>query len=111
MVGSEKALGAVKVIKDQIQYRSESLLSLARGYLSLLLKLERCQIWFLKNIFHVPSFAHSILILKLTSLNSIESEIDMKRLLFLGHRITEPKIAPVVKICLEAELKVILTPI
>ena len=30
MVGFEKALGAVKVIKDQIQYRSQSLLNLAR---------------------------------------------------------------------------------
>ena len=29
MVGFEKALGAVKVIKDQIQYRSQSLLNLA----------------------------------------------------------------------------------
>ena len=28
----EKALGAVKMIKDQIQYRSQSLLNLARGY-------------------------------------------------------------------------------
>ena len=27
-----KALGAVKVIKDQIQYSSQSLLNLARGY-------------------------------------------------------------------------------
>ena len=32
MVGFEKALGAVKVIKDQIQYRSESLLNLALDY-------------------------------------------------------------------------------
>ena len=32
MGGFEKALGAVKVIKDQIQYRSQSLLNLARGY-------------------------------------------------------------------------------
>ena len=32
MVGFEKALGAVKVIKDQIQYRSQSLLDLARDY-------------------------------------------------------------------------------
>ena len=36
MVGFEKALGAVKMIKDQIQYRSRSLLNLARGYFSLL---------------------------------------------------------------------------
>ena len=34
MVGFEKALRAVKVIKDQIQYRSRSLLNLARGYFS-----------------------------------------------------------------------------
>ena len=34
MVGFEKALGAVKVIKDQIQYRSQSLINLARGYFS-----------------------------------------------------------------------------
>ena len=32
MVGFEKALGAVKVIKGQIQYRSQSVLNLARGY-------------------------------------------------------------------------------
>ena len=32
VVGFEKALGAVKVIKDQIQYRSQSLLNLASGY-------------------------------------------------------------------------------
>ena len=32
MVEFEKALGADKVIKDQIQYRSQSLLNLARGY-------------------------------------------------------------------------------
>ena len=32
MVGFEKVLEAVKVIKDQIQYRSQSLLNLARGY-------------------------------------------------------------------------------
>ena len=34
VVGFEKALGALKVIKDQIQYRSQSLLNLARDYIS-----------------------------------------------------------------------------
>ena len=34
VVGFEKALGAVKVIKDQIQYKSQSLLNLARDYFS-----------------------------------------------------------------------------
>ena len=32
MVGFEKALGAVEVIKNRIQYRSQSLINLARGY-------------------------------------------------------------------------------
>ena len=35
VVGFEKALGTVKVIKGQIQYRSQSLLNLARGYFRL----------------------------------------------------------------------------
>ena len=34
-MGFEKALGEVKVIVDQIQYRSQSLLNLARGYFSI----------------------------------------------------------------------------
>ena len=34
VVGSEKALKTVKVIKDQIQYRSQNLLNLARDYFS-----------------------------------------------------------------------------
>ena len=49
----------------------------------LLAKLERCQQWFLKNIFYVPNFAPIRLILKLSGLNSIESEIVLRKLLFL----------------------------
>ena len=37
MVGFEKALGAVKVIKDQIQYRSQSLLNLATYFFTKLM--------------------------------------------------------------------------
>ena len=40
MVGFEKALRAVKVIKDQIQYRSQSLLNLARDYFSVLWSIQ-----------------------------------------------------------------------
>ena len=51
MVGFEKALGAGNVMKDQIQYRSQSLLNLARGYFNLvfgrtfqtLSKYKRCE--------------------------------------------------------------------
>ena len=64
---------------------------------SQLIKLERCQQWFLKNIFYVPVFAPSSLLLKLSALNSIEAEIDLKKLKFLGRLITEPKMAPAVR--------------
>ena len=64
---------------------------------SLLAKLERCQQWFLKNIFCVPNFAPVRLILKLSALNSIESEIALRNLLFLGRLITENKLTPTVR--------------
>ena len=47
--------------------------------LGLLLKLERCQSWFLKHIFHVPCFAPGLLLLKMSGLNSIASEIAIKK--------------------------------
>ena len=43
------------------------------------------------------NFAPSRLLLKFSDLNLIESEIDLKKLLFLGRLITESKLAPVVK--------------
>ena len=60
-------------------------------------KLERCQQWFLRNVFHVPRFAAGKLLLRLANLNSTESEIDLKKLLFLGRLITETKMPPTVK--------------
>ena len=51
---------------------------------TLLLKLERCQHWFLKHLFYVPEFAPGALLLKLSGLNSIESEVATKKLLFSG---------------------------
>ena len=65
---------------------------------SQLIKLERCQQWFLKNIFYVPNFATNSLLLKLSGLNSTESEIDLKKLTFWGRLITVPKMAPVVRL-------------
>ena len=59
-----------------------------------LLKLERCQYWFLKHIFYAPKFALGPLLLKLSDLNSIESEVATKKLLFLGRLITEPEMTP-----------------
>ena len=44
----------------------------------------------------MPKFAPGLL-LKISNLNSIESEIDLKKLLFLGRLITEPNMSAVVK--------------
>ena len=64
---------------------------------SQLLKLERCQSWFLRIIFYAPKFAPRVLLLKLSSLNSVEAEVDIKKLLFLGRLITQANMAETVK--------------
>ena len=61
---------------------------------TLLEKSERCQQWFLKHVFYVPEFAPKRLLLKLSRLNSFESEIALKKLLFLGRLITGQKMTP-----------------
>ena len=63
---------------------------------TLLAKGERCQQWFLKNVFHEPKFALCQL-LKLSGLWSIDSEIGFRKLLFLGRLLTCDKMAPVVR--------------
>ena len=62
---------------------------------TLLTKFERCQQWFLKNVFYVPKFAPCQLLLKLSGLWSIDSAIGLRKLLFLGHLLTGDKMAPV----------------
>ena len=48
----------------------------------LLEKFEHCQQWFLKHVFYVSEFAPKRLLLKLSRLNSIESEVALKKLVF-----------------------------
>ena len=45
----------------------------------------------------MPKFAPGHLLLKISNLNSIESEIDLKKILFLGRLITKPNMSAVVK--------------
>ena len=71
---------------------------------SLIQKLERCQSWFFKNVFFVPDCAPTILLLKLSGINSIESKVHVKRLLLLGRIITDLKIAPEVKTLFESRV-------
>ena len=65
---------------------------------TLIEKFERCQQWFLKNLFLIPKFTPKHLLLKFSELNSVESEIALRNFLFLGLLITETKMAPVVLI-------------
>ena len=72
---------------------------------TLLEKFERCQPWFLKHVFYVPEFAPKRLLLKLSRLNSIESEIALKKLLFLGPLITGQKMTPALQSLIELQSK------
>ena len=58
----------------------------------LLMKLERYQSWFLRHIFHVPTFAPSLLLLKMSGLGSVAFEIASRKLLFLRRLISEPAV-------------------
>ena len=62
-----------------------------------LLRLERCQSWFLKNISHVPKFVPRPLLLVLSCLNLVESEIANRKLLLLDCLINELKMSHAVK--------------
>ena len=64
---------------------------------SQLAKLERCQRWFLKKLFHIPDHTHNELLNILSGLPSIALILHQKRLYFLGRVITFPKIPDVVK--------------
>ena len=65
--------------------------------LTLLSRLKRCQRWFLKIIFHVPKFASSIFIETLAGINSVESEIEYRKLLFIGRLLFVPNLQVTVK--------------
>ena len=51
---------------------------------TILAKVERCQQWFLKNVFYVPKFAPCQLLLKLSGLWSIDSENRFWKAFILG---------------------------
>ena len=43
----------------------------------------------MRLIFYAPKFAPRVLLLKLFNLNSVEAEVDIRKLLFLGRFITQ----------------------
>ena len=56
-------------------------------------------------MFYVPKFASGPLLQKLSGLNSIEFEIAIKKLLFLGRLIKNHKISPAVKSLFDSRTK------
>ena len=62
----------------------------------LLAKLEPCQQWFLKNVLCVFKVLPKQLLLRLSGLNTIESEVALRSLLFSGRLLSKDKVAPVV---------------
>ena len=65
---------------------------------SLPTKLERCEVNSgFSKIFSVPEFAPRLLLLRLSGLNSVESGISIRKLLFLGRLLTRENMAPVVR--------------
>ena len=64
---------------------------------TLLSRLKLCQRWFLKIIFHVQKFASSIFIERLAGINSVESEIEYHKLLFIGRLLFVPNLQVTVK--------------
>ena len=67
--------------------------------------------WFIKIIFSVPKFAPNLLILQIAGVNPVVSEIDIRKLLFLGRLLTEPKMTFVIKSLFSPELRVLLIQI
>ena len=76
--------------------------SFSHSHQNLLEKLELCHLWFIMKIYIVRKFAPKQLLLKLWELNSIESEIAIKKMLFLGQLISGAKTAPVVRSLFES---------
>ena len=72
---------------------------------TLLKKFERCQQWFLKHVFYVPELSPKRLLLKLSRLNSIESENALKKLLFWGRLTTGQKMTPALQSLFELRSK------
>ena len=59
-------------------------------------KLERCQRWFIKRLFHLPDYTSNEILDIVSGIPSVATIINQKKLYFLGRIITLPKIPDVV---------------
>ena len=63
---------------------------------TLLNKLEACQRWFLKKLFHLPEHAPNYSLYIISGLLTIETLIDQRKLFFLARIITSHKMPPLI---------------
>ena len=59
-------------------------------------KLERCQRWFLKKLFHLSDFVDGLLLNVISGLPTIGFSLRQKKLYFLGRKLAVPKVPKIV---------------
>ena len=91
-IGARLALSFMSSIGNKSAYPLSYLVPRFSLTPILLSRLERCQRWFLRIIFHVPKFASSVFIERLAGVNSVESEIDYHKLLLIGRLPSVPNL-------------------
>ena len=98
-IGARLTLSFMSSISNKSAYPSSLLFGSEIFSLTptLLSRLERCQRWYPKIIFHVSKFAFSIFIERLAGVNSVESETDYRKLLFIGRLLSVQNLQVTVK--------------
>ena len=67
-------------------------------------KLERCQRWFMKRLFHLSDYTSNEILAIVSGIPSVATIINQKKLYFLGRIIILPKIPDVVKAVMKSRL-------
>ena len=67
-------------------------------------KLERCQMWFIKRLFHLPDYTSNEILAIVSGIPPVATLINQKKLYFLGRIVTLPKIPDVVKAVMKSRL-------
>ena len=67
-------------------------------------KLERCQRWFIKRLFHLPDYTSNEILAIVSGIPPVATLINQKKLYFLGRIVTLPKIPYVVKAVMKSRL-------
>ena len=70
-------------------------------------KLERCQRWLLKKLFHLPDLVDSLLLNIISGLPTVGSLLHQKKLYFLGRILTLPEVPKVVLDILKLRLNML----